>query len=326
MCRYKRSPSAQMGSCSRRVALMARYDYGGYRIVPWFALRGNTAAVTALAFSADGQLLAAGFGSDVDSSKGKDGGAYIWSIQDGALLQTLSVHGVPTTSLAFHPQGHLLASGSREARVRLWWVADGQPAAILPFGSRAADYPYPLRLAFSADGTLLTAAGVDDTVRQWWISEERLVHEQQSYAREEQREDAFVKSLALSPDGRFVATGAASAPPWGYLWWQTDGAAVQVLGRRSPLWGWPGGPLNSLAFSPNGRRIAGGPGRSDISEGPILFPTRRWAIRVWQVADGTEQTQLRGHRGAVHGLTWSPDGALLASGSDDGTVRLWAVK
>jgi WD40 repeat protein len=63
----------------------------------------------------------------------------------------------------------------------------------------------------------------------------------------------------------------------------------------------------------------------------ITGSDERWigkdnTIHVWQVDSGKEVLVLEGFEGIITGLTWSSDMRLLASGSEDGTVRLWKVK
>jgi WD40 repeat protein len=72
------------------------------------------------------------------------------------------------------------------------------------------------------------------------------------------------------------------------------------------------GGVTSCAFSPDGTLLATS---SDDS-----------TVRIWQVADGTEQRVLTGHTGGVWSCAFSPDGTLLASAGNDRTVRLWHVE
>jgi WD40 repeat protein/serine/threonine protein kinase len=69
------------------------------------------------------------------------------------------------------------------------------------------------------------------------------------------------------------------------------------------------GEVYSLAFSPDGSRVA----------------TGAWDMtaKVWDVQTGREMVTLRGHRGFVYGVAFSPDGKLIATGGTDNTVRLW---
>ena len=67
-------------------------------------------------------------------------------------------------------------------------------------------------------------------------------------------------------------------------------------------------PIYSVAFSPSGTTVASG-----TSAG----------IELWDVESRTNIATLEGHTGRVSSVSFSLDGAMLASGSDDGTVKLW---
>src|SRR5687767_13675860 len=89
------------------------------------------------------------------------------------------------------------------------------------------------------------------------------------------------------------------------FWSLSDGKEI-----RLPLQG--RGNVNSLAYSPDGKILAGAGGDG--------------LIRLWNVRDGKLLAALRGHTQSVESVTFSPDGRTLTSGSSDGTVRLWDVK
>ncbi|MBI5670189.1 MAG: protein kinase [Chloroflexi bacterium] len=118
--------------------------------------------------------------------------------------------------------------------------------------------------------------------------------------------DAPVRSLAFSPDGRWLVTGDLNHRLM--VWDATTGERLaQSNAGHSDR-------INAVAFSPDNTTIA-----SASSDG---------TLRLWRVADNGAALELQGeplvgHGDAVWAAAFSPDGTLLVSGGADGAVRLW---
>lgn len=74
------------------------------------------------------------------------------------------------------------------------------------------------------------------------------------------------------------------------------------------------GPASSVAWSPDGRRLASAGGGYSGSDN---------LVRVWDAATGGEVAALAGHSDSVNAVAFSPDGRSIASGGDDDVIRVW---
>jgi serine/threonine-protein kinase len=110
-----------------------------------------------------------------------------------------------------------------------------------------------------------------------------------------------IRSLAVSPDGRLVATGGDDQVI--RLW---DAETLQARGTL------PGGGANALTFSADSRQL-------------FSASINQPAIRVWDVAGQREVRTFTGHTAGIWSLSLSADGQRLLSGSLDKTARLWDV-
>jgi WD40 repeat protein len=209
-------------------------------------------------------------------------------------------------SVAFSPDGRLLATGADDGSVRLFDVTNpARPRQLTVVrGAGTADPIYTV--AFAPDGTTIAAASVNtDSVQLWRLtSGDGLLRAGPDLG----GMASYPIGLAFSPDSRTLAIGNSDKSV--YLWDVASPARPRPLG--APLTG-PSGQTWAVAFSPDGKTLAVG-----ANDGTV------W---LWDLADPARPAltaTLSGLPGHVFSVAFSPDGSQLAAAShDDDTVRLW---
>jgi RNA polymerase sigma factor (sigma-70 family) len=223
----------------------------------------------------------------------------------GALARMGSMrfrHGGYVRTIAYSSNGKVLASSGNEPVIRLWDPATGRQLRELAGQSREV-----FALAFlPGDKGLVSTGGERDTAIHIW---DPATGQERRQLKGANPHTSFFH-LAVSPDGKFLATAGSTGPRHLLHIWDLE--AGKPLHERDEERGY----LSSLAFTPDSKTLAVG--------------ERSGTIRLWSAATGKELGTLPGHaRGlpkfslGVTALTFSPDGRSLASAGADGMARLW---
>jgi WD40 repeat protein/serine/threonine protein kinase len=371
---------------------LASCGYDSSTVKVWDAATGQdlhtiqrAPAVWGLAFSPDGQQLALG---------DQAGAITLWDAATGQQLRALRGHAGRVHGVAFSPDGRRLASGSLDRTVKFWDPAAPENRTLKSHTGMVYS------VAFRPDGKRLASVGSVaapslDRTRKVWLDGQVKVWDTTTGEETLTFKGPPMQSLAFSPDGQRLATGAAdeTVKVWeaatgrelfslpgqtgivGAVAFSPDGHRLASATKPDPLlpdpgkkkgvvkvWDlttrqevlslpWPEGGLLSLAYSPDGRRLAGAGDYSlvrvwEANTGDEVFTLRGhemhgWqvafspdgrqlassnhdgTVRIWDMSTGAEVHVLRGHAHAVMGVAFSPDGQRLASGGDDGMVKLW---
>jgi WD40 repeat protein len=253
------------------------------------AIRAVTAPAQQLAFAADGRTLFAAW------TNGQEKSVHMftrWEVATGKELPPLAVEVSAERTVAHHwlrRDGKVLfvLHGAKATYVRAIDTATGKE--LFPRDGHTA----PLNvLAVSADNRTLASAGEDFAVKLWDLAAGRVRHTLSAHA------DA-VFGLAFSPDGSRLASAGRDGT---IIAWDAGGGAELVRLKGHPS------SLSRIAFSPDGRTVAAG-GQDGV-------------VKRWDAATGQPADPVPGHAGEVCCVAFSADGRWLASGGEDRTVCL----
>jgi len=239
-------------------------------------------------------------------------------------------HTAPVRDIVISKDGHRALTTGFDDLVILWDLDKNEPR--LEFvGHEAA-----VNAAAFLGPDRIASVGDDGTLRIWDAATAKPLLKIDAHAKK-------TVSIAISPDGRFIATGAWDrlVKVWdagtGRLVREFDGhrASVNAVaftgdgrfvlsgGYGGYVWLWPvdptegearliastGFPVNDMAVSGDGKVLAVG-----AADGKV---------RTFSLADATELHEYTGHEGAVLAVAVNADGSLIASGATDGYLLLW---
>ncbi|KAL6830725.1 WD40-repeat-containing domain protein [Trichoderma sp. SZMC 28015] len=253
-------------------------------------LVGHYGNVESIAFSPNATILAS---SSIDNT------IRLWDITLGSCRQTIEdrlqtieehIDGIEERSVAFSPDGRILASVSRNGLIRLWDVALGK------YQEKVGEINLVHHMAFSPVGEILAVSRVDNSIQLWDTSSWRKLKTLNINVRQS-------SPLAFSPNGKMLAF---MGPEKNILLWDmaTESIWDTLVGHRDKI--------TSLAFSPDGMTLA----------------SASWdrTIKLWDISLGNRHSTVEEHNmwhfGASIFMAFSPDGETMVSASRKG-FQVW---
>jgi WD40 repeat protein/serine/threonine protein kinase len=324
-------------------------------------IRDQNKRLYSVAWNKDATLLAAA---------GESESVWIWDATTGKLVQRLGVHEAGVRGVAWHPSENRIASAGMDASIRIWNLNDpGNPTIIKGHGNwvnKVAWHPDGIRLAsvsndrkckiwntrdgtlvlelaghsegvlgicWSSDGRTLATCSEDQTIRIWNTSNDKALAALRGHTRKATSVawcNGIQQFVSCSDDGtvKFWSAAPRDETPR----WHVDG------------------PVNDLAWSPNGLRIAESNGQcpvklldpSDLESQIVLGKewsshSVSWAAHgkllasggysptahVWHVDSGAEVRALPGKVEPIHSVAWSHHSSALAAVDDGGIILVW---
>lgn len=265
------------------------WDLTSGRVLP--SLYRNTSDAELISgISPDGHTLVAG---------GEDGVIKLWDLATGRLLRTLVGHKGPISSVAFSPNGQVLATANLRAdgamfkeccsEVKLWDPATGRLLQTFR-GGESDDIKY---IVFSPDGRIVASGNYAGTFRLW-----------EATTGHELGKGGFAGAPGtFSHDGRLLASAGDHGKIT--IWDLANLQAMQTLGRHTLA-------VDRIALNLHGDMIA-----LDPDDGKI---------RLWDLSTGRESQELTNNSGDLYfSLTFSSDGrSLVSQGSDEASFS-WDI-
>ncbi|MBD2607963.1 serine/threonine protein kinase [Scytonema hofmannii FACHB-248] len=196
-------------------------------------LKGHSDSVASVAFSPDGKLLASG---SLDKT------IKLWNLETNKEIRTLTGHSKRVASIAFSPDGLTVASGSSDKIIKLWQIANGKEIRTL-----TGHLDLVTSIAFSPNGQQLASGSKDKTIKLWNVDTGKVIHTltghddkvtSVAYIRKSdsvilasgsndntiklwdtatggeirtlKKDSGYVYAIAISPDGRTIASGGSA--------------------------------------------------------------------------------------------------------------------
>jgi len=262
------------------------------------SLELSDGTVQCVAFSHDGRLVA-GCGDRL---------VQIFDVKTGERLHRLQGHTDLINSVAFSPDGGILASGSQDKTIRLWEVSSGKLLQVLTGEKGVSPQDEPITcVAFFPDGKKLASCGTNNYVTFWDIAIGMWEHKAWT---DHNRQAGGCIHLAISQDGKSLAvagTPAADGSFGSISVYSVDHGIKYVWTRPHDS----GKSATNVSFSSDAKKV--------------LSCGADHTMRVWNTSNGTPVAKLSCLDRVLRGAVLSRDGTWVVSAASDGTIQIWDV-
>ncbi len=286
----------------------------------------NSEPVSSIAFSPDGKLIATTHGTNLGMlQKPTPGQTILWDAPSGKRVKAISALQDGVRLAAFSPDGKTLLVLEGPGIIR--WIAIPEGREIRKFQLDDQDRGY-YSVAFFPDGKQLVA-GIAANIGSPKSEVQILDLTSGKLVRTLVGHRATVDSVAVSPDGKLVASGAmdGTARIWdartgltlAILKFPPSEKVLEAIAKEKPTpeeiemeqylhW------MQSVAFSPDGRTIAAActAGFEDPAE-----------VGVWEISTAKWKATLKTIDPRIQQAVFSPDGKTLVTAGSNGTTTLW---
>jgi len=288
-------------------------------------LSGHSEAILSSSFSADGRLLATGSG---------DCCVRLWDVMTETPKATLKAHRDWVLCVAWSPCGKFIASGGKDGRVALWSAAEPAfPLKVIEAHKKWVNHLAwePFHSADPATGSRLASASKDGTVRIWQRVNGLCVGTLCGHS-------SSVTSIKWGGEGLLYSGSQDRSVK---VWAPAESKLVRTLEGHghwvnclalSTDFALRRGPFDHRGITPTEPEAALEGARKRYAEARspaelLASGSDDFTVFLWNPAASKKPiARLTGHVQLVNALCFSPDAQWLASGSFDGSIRLWAGK